>query len=634
MLESLFSKLDIFKFPVTFRLSEPEKASTFSGKLLTMLILAYILYAFITSDMTKKINPHTLIQDLNLPKRPTSIINKENFTFSIGLIDEQNFFHDDNTIFEFLILQDSEYNTENGKKNRTILGLEPCQKNSFKNAPEEFSILNMTGSYCFPEFNFEVSGYFDEEYTSYIGIGLFKCENSTENNFSCKSPEIIDEFLQGKMISYYITQNLVDADDYLNPIKKVVKNYAYYLDKDLAKSFSVYIKKIRVLSLIGFFFNEERLQEDVTISKPDLDIYHFNGSNPRRDRVFEMQFYANDQMLFARRKYKDVQTLLAEIGGILNVFIIIGFIIVRFEYSFRFTRLVGNQLYLYQDLNNNNDNNNLQFNSNIIGDQSPDNKIRKNTDDKEFIEIEINDIDSTRKFKSETFKKHEMSPKIEMKKIDDEEIISNIDDEIKKNQNYNRKSVGFFPSEINMEKSNFSIKNKRKSVGFLPKRKSSVRKITNLNQFIDIKNKEQYFPLDLCKYFKLLFKGKKLKLNLNEKLYLKGENQIFNELDIIEILKKLQEIEKLKRILLDENQLILFDILSKPVIFLDSKDEPKNLEMSDSQFSIKDKKKYNKKKILECYNEIIMKKNQSEIDLRMLKLIDNNVLGLINNLMK
>lgn len=58
------------------------------------------------------------------------------------------------------------------------------------------------------------------------------------------------------------------------------------------------------------------------------------------------------------------------------------------------------------------------------------------------------------------------------------------------------------------------------------------------------------------------------KLNLGEKIMEKGEELFEKELDVVEILKRLQQIEKLKKILLDEKQMRLFKFLGKSKIDL------------------------------------------------------------------
>ena len=68
------------------------------------------------------------------------------------------------------------------------------------------------------------------------------------------------------------------------------------------------------------------------------------------------------------------------------------------------------------------------------------------------------------------------------------------------------------------------------------------------------KNSSNIYKLGYLNYLFIIIKLKKYCLCKNEKLFLEGEKCIQKEMDIFYILKKLQEIEKLKQIILNKNQ--------------------------------------------------------------------------------
>lgn len=101
------------------------------------------------------------------------------------------------------------------------------------------------------------------------------------------------------------------------------------------------------------------------------------------------------------------------------------------------------------------------------------------------------------------------------------------------------------------------------------------------------------------------------KLNLGEKIMEKAEELFENELDLVEILKRLQQIEKLKKILLDDKQMHLFKFLGKSKIDLRKEfDETKKNSNSlssggDQKGTLKNsqpKKNISFKKILDSEN--------------------------------
>ena len=183
--------------------------------------------------------------------------------------------------------------------------------------------------------------------------------------------------------------------------------------------------------------------------------------------------------------------------------------------------------------------------------------------------------------------------------------------------------------------SSIFLKLQKKSNGS-PKLKSEHTKIfmQNLDYYQNIKKKENFFSIGKFGFIKLLMKIKKIYLTMKEKLFLKAEKQIFKEMDIVQILKKLQEIEKLKLVLLNEDQLYFFNLLSKPMINLDENElEEDSAKLKDRRFkfSMKEELPLRKDKLIENYQKMKFKTNISEIDKRIIKLLDEDVASFINN---
>lgn len=149
--------------------------------------------------------------------------------------------------------------------------------------------------------------------------------------------------------------------------------------------------------------------------------------------------------------------------------------------------------------------------------------------------------------------------------------------------------------------------------------------MNTLDYYQKIKKKENFFSLSKFGFIKLLFKNKSWKLNNKEKLFLKGEEQILKEMDLLQILKKLQDIEKLKKILLNDDQLYFFNLLSKPLIKLQEPYKEKH-RMSDNLKNVLEKEK-----LVEIYKGLKSKANLSEIDKRIIHLLDEDVKSFIKN---
>ena len=82
---------------------------------------------------------------------------------------------------------------------------------------------------------------------------------------------------------------------------------------------------------------------------------------------------------------------------------------------------------------------------------------------------------------------------------------------------------------------------------------------------------------------------------------------------MIKILTYLKEFKALKRVVLDEDQKVIFDFINKPSIEIHEKDNKQKI----------DKKKLRKDKFMVSYKNILQRMN--EVDVRLFLLADENI---------
>ncbi|EWS74767.1 small GTP-binding domain protein (macronuclear) [Tetrahymena thermophila SB210] len=132
----------------------------------------------------------------------------------------------------------------------------------------------------------------------------------------------------------------------------------------------------------------------------------------------------------------------------------------------------------------------------------------------------------------------------------------------------------------------------------------------------------QYFLSYFCPFGKLKQKKKIIQYSMDK---------LYQNLDILQILKKLLEVEKLKRLLLDPDQIKLLDYLPKPTIHLDLvlnkqsteniyKNKEINLLYQDNRSEMQ-----KAKDAFEAYKKIQNKKNFSLLDQKLIDMLDQNL---------
>ena len=72
-------------------------------------------------------------------------------------------------------------------------------------------------------------------------------------------------------------------------------------------------------------------------------------------------------------------------------------------------------------------------------------------------------------------------------------------------------------------------------------------------------------------------------LNKPEKLFLKSQKVFNEEIDITNLLKRIKEIEKLKYLLINHKQLVLFNFLGKTIITEDEKNVDESIYYKENK---------------------------------------------------
>ena len=127
------------------------------------------------------------------------------------------------------------------------------------------------------------------------------------------------------------------------------------------------------------------------------------------------------------------------------------------------------------------------------------------------------------------------------------------------------------------------------------------------------------------------------KKSKKSKLIQQAEKKFKVEMDIVNILTKVHEIKKIKMLILDSDQLVLFNYSAKPLIYPDDNEIEDNLEMENlAQMKITkmitQSEKLNKDSLKECYKRILNSQENSIINKRLIEFIDyKNNFELINH---
>ena len=510
-------------------------------------------------------------------------------------------------------------------------------------------------------------------------IALLLCQNSTGSPIICKSKEEIDKFLKEKYFGIYYQDNNYDMSDFKNPISSVFKTDYALIDPIIRKKLTINYKFTEITDDKGLLFDQEN---SINTFKKDSILWDFDSRSYGDQMIFVICLYSSEYKQKVNRRYQKLQDAISNMGGSASVLIMIGTVLTKLQNKLNLTNYIMNQLYNFQPIpenfiNNNKKNKHKNKNSKLKNPSSVENinlvQLTAKQNNPVFTLKQIQLVSSSEQNPDEiqnqnknqqpakiSSNKNEIV-KIEQKPINDDSFIL---------ENYSKNSLELSPIDLKQNQIFFPLSNEK--FGNSPKspktRRNSndgkrcilkkmttklfqtnndmhSRKSKNFAEYAASVQKESKITMKIWQYIKL--KIKKLihfDMKPEEQLFYKAQTIFKRELDIINILRRLQDVEKLKIVLLNEKQLSLFDLLAKPMIYLEehtdtqqnNKEESPGLKIFDKMESsvtylknFPQKKEMEKMKnfkyILNSYKQTINSKNLTDVDRRLLKLVDKNL---------
>ena len=484
--------------------------------------------------MILKQNP--LISDTFVANSKANIgLDKMNFGLAISLEDsDQSYNYIDPSLYTIEV-----YFNYIGDKNDDYIAnqifLHNCSKNDFDAnigadycseclCPDDYSKMSLSVA----ENTMWYSDY------SYISIKLKIC---SDNSF-CQPRDEILNFLQGKYLSINFLEYFYDMENYENPAKFNLQNSKeVIIDKNLSQYISISLMEVEILQDSNPIFDNGVVHYKTYFQQDSSQYWSslsFLVSEQESNVTFEaymppplvqMNFWPSLNKRSIVRKYQKLADVLSTIGGLANFLQFVGTFITNLTCYVKILRNISKKINNSIDIS---DKKNVisQINNPIEKIENEHSKLQVNvfsfSNSVEMLSRNQNDINLEKPicyFKND-------------KKIDNS-IILNI-----KNGKYDD------------NEQRFNERTEKKTITKEMTMKISQRS----NQRIKLK-------FSVWEYIKYYF-SKSFKKSLNEKnkLIKETENAYQLNFDIILILKRLLDLEKLKAILLNGRQRILFDL--------------------------------------------------------------------------
>ncbi|EWS72548.1 transmembrane protein, putative (macronuclear) [Tetrahymena thermophila SB210] len=583
---------------------------------------------FSSQDIIFKKNPEVIQSEQYQPNPEQFDMKKDTYNFSIGVQYPKNCSHFiDESIYEVFAQQITMSKVKSNITgqfeqvwNYQEIPMKPCKKENFQlNSTSQYfnNLPNIDQMYCLADENQDVfiQGNFDQDTYALIRIEFRPCVGKSY----CRKYDEIIKILTSSYVAMYMSDVIVNPGD-LNPFQHVGKDIFWNNSPRVSRDIDIYFRNIVMQSDEGALFTDIGTLKSTQYS-------YFQESI-----IFEEQnYFFSVQLRFEKqkqtnyvRKYKKIDRLLAEIGGIAKALIMIGFFFIHPINQILLKQNIINDLFIFQKCSEKNEQNEtklgklIQCNSKV--------KIQKS-------KKEDNNLKGQQNLKKQPLKFFKNSSQLNPQK-------SPLTINISVNQDQKQSSQQISPQRIidlNQFQINQDASNKNKNATGLNKIINHNNTNTQYEQ-----NQFQKFQLTWSQYIKYyLYPWGEIQ---RVKQFVEQTTKIFYQhLDLGEIIKKQIEFEKIKQILLDSDQVKILEYLPKPTLDMSQLLNQKSINLSiiqksiiqqspillNQQEQIQEQQKIEDVKVAVTHLKKKLEINQ--IDKKLLKIIENNGFCHLNN---
>ena len=661
-IKRIIKKCDIFGILITFKIKNEDQYQSIHGGIASLIFIIftifYILYQGI--PFIKRENLEFIFSNKILDTKPYINLTDAHFYFGFGLRYQSNSIpaiQDSLKYFNYSIIL-TEWNDDANKEQNFHLGLKKCTKSDFLNDVNSSFDQNEINEMLCPilndSFDYTLQGLFTDNYIKYIQLEVRLTEYGMNNL------EVVRRYMQKTPIemTIYFLDTGIDYQNKRNPLPLYINYINRGLDLIFSKTTEIFLSTIEFSNDENFIINNPKKSIDGMLDRSE-DTFHYILSriDSQNNLVGRFIIKASPKVVVLERKYQKFPSFIAETSSMIeNAYVILSFVLHIVEKEVVQNKLIHKMLkmkgsknydikYFFTVFERNNMNNNLMKilnQKNLLIKRSTTGGV--DSDDKNIKILLKENKKETHKDNNSFDEKiikgnhlYNIKNNNFIYSFGREEI--NLGNKGKKKNNSQNKitqsiSISSIPSQ-EVEEWNNTDNNNKNTSNEIYDTKNNI--ITPVNNFYQVKTKSMMDAIEAEKDFPLFtiysnffsyfcfhcskYQKRKYELIINAKRKIKYYLEIFN------YIKAMHEIDLFKYCLLDKEQFIIFDYLSRPPYKIDGKKNDDliyhEFEKEQNAFSKIGKKEIDK--ICNAYNTIRNKEDITFEDLKLLRLINAEI---------
>ncbi|KAL4474990.1 hypothetical protein ABPG74_001686 [Tetrahymena malaccensis] len=642
---------DIFGIPISVKLEGKEKHKSFIGFTATFLILIALFYQLF-SDISILFQYEFSFQE-NIVKAPSSfIIDPLHFVLALGIQNNQNEFLSDESLFKISAVYNIQQKVLNNTTNYYQDVNQINQIDLIQCTEYHFQSQNMTsyiGSqgiqqlFCLPlDAQIQLEGQLGANSFKWLTFKVQKCDSSTSQNQQCYEIEEINQQLNGGRLFIYFMNYYIDLTNSQSAFQANPQYLSYQTANDALQNINIQFRKAQIHTDSGIFIANQSMEEKLIYSQDNNQI-QINDNSTQTIFQIDITLERNKESLYSR-SYTRLITYFSKLGGLFNFLYSICILLCYPFSSMMFRQKLLNSIFSFQNKEQL-ELNGIFENQQQIEQPTPTQKILANTPHASSIDFKVsrkntqifNDSRGNSRKQTNTFSQNytgstmnnHFNNNSEDTSVQTQHLklkIPSIDQVSFQAQGYKRSSKKHV-TIINLNDFKKNILSKRKTLF-----KSS--------DYINQKIISSFFNTTYNQFrvrFLDIFMSYICKRRAKSQMISYGMRKLDYHLDINTIITKLLELEKLKRLLLDKDQIKLFEFIPKPIIHEEQFDkdtmtgitEHQSFAISNTGILYEDKRNIAQKAkdAEEAYHRITNQNKQSDLPInrKLLQLIDPRI---------
>ncbi|EAR83220.2 ATPase, histidine kinase-, DNA gyrase B, putative (macronuclear) [Tetrahymena thermophila SB210] len=559
------TKLDMFGQKIGLLYKEKPQHLTFFGGFISLLnagLFIFVAYSY-GAELFLKQNPVTNFSEESLRQPEQYIMTHQTFSMAFGMQDPNTFDQFiDESIYSIKVIASQMikvYNQTTGQYDQVWseedLGPYPCKLSDFQveGSLEYFQQLSgLDQMYCFDQSDGKASiaGDFEADFFQVLDFSVYQCQNKTDEEAAqlikngqkvvvCKSQEDIDSVLMNGYFAAYYTDKVINPKLRDNPFTTFPRDIFWPTSNKLVKELTMYWRNVYIESDMGIINEDIQILRDVTFSYSTEQLTY--GQNNKFVHMIVRFEKAKQSRYF--RSYMKIQDVLAQISGVMSLFMVISAFICSKISKLDLSQSLVNEVFSFQSLEDEIQEQNIM-------------KEQKNEKTQKLVKKFTNRL-------------------VELKKNREKQQLSPISNQNKEQLSFSQHIRSFdqqTPSENNSQNrkkehseiiSQF-IKNYKREISLKPQEKEEKMEENLISKLFKATHQVihlyyfDYFLYYIFPCFKTISRKKK-QIEYSQKI-------LDKHLDVMYLITKLLEIDKLKMLLLSEDQIKLFNYLPKPTI--------------------------------------------------------------------